>query len=65
MDVALPVPASTRCHRFLGASTISSPSRLVHVVEGVLQKSGVVQSFKIVDPVLLVFGSHVLYSRDI
>jgi hypothetical protein len=31
----------------------------------VFRNSGVVQSFKIVDPVLFVFGSHVLYSRDL
>jgi len=47
---------------FPGASTISSSSRFV--VEGVFRESGVVQSFKMVDPVLFVFGSHVLYSRD-
>jgi len=46
---------------FPGASTVSSPSRLV--VEGVFRKSGVVHSFKKVDPVLFIFGSHVLYSR--
>jgi len=34
------------------------------VVEGVFRKSGVVHSFKMVDPVLFVFGSHVLYSRE-
>jgi hypothetical protein len=27
----------------------------------VFRKSGVVHSFKVVDPVLFVFGSHVLY----
>jgi hypothetical protein len=48
---------------FPGASTISSSSKFV--VEGVFQKSGVVQSFKMVDPVLFVFGCHVLYSRDL
>jgi hypothetical protein len=46
-----------------GASTISSPSRFV--VEGVFRESGVVHSFKMVDPILFVFGSHVLYSRDL
>ena len=45
------------------ASTISSSSR--SVVEGVFRKSGVVHSFKMVDPILFVFGSHVLYSRDL
>jgi len=48
---------------FPGASTISSSSRFV--IEGVFRKSGVVHSFEIVDPVLFVFGSHVLYSRDL
>jgi hypothetical protein len=47
---------------FPGASTISSPSRFV--VEGMFWKSGVIHSFEMVDPVLFVFGSHVLYSRD-
>ena len=47
---------------FPGASTISSTSRFV--VEGVFRGSGVVHSFKVVDPVLFVFESHVLYSRD-
>jgi len=32
---------------------------------GLFRKSGVVHSFKMVDPVLFVFGSHVLYSRDL
>jgi len=45
------------------ASTIPSSSRFV--VEGVFRKSGVVHSFKMVDPVVFVFGSHVLYSRDL
>jgi hypothetical protein len=48
---------------FLGASTVSSSSRFV--VEGVFRESGVVHSFKVVDPVLFVFESHVLYSRDL
>jgi hypothetical protein len=48
---------------FPGASTISFPSRFV--VEGMFRKSGVVHSFKMVDPVLFVFGFHVLYSRDL
>ena len=46
---------------FPGASTISSSSRFV--VEGVFRMSGVIHSFKMVDSVLFVFGSHVLYSR--
>ena len=48
---------------FPGASTVSSSSRFV--VEGVFRQSGVVHSFKVVDPVLFVFESHVLYSRDL
>jgi len=48
---------------FPGASTISSSSRFV--VEGVFRQSGVVHSFKMVDPVLFVFESHILYSRDL
>ena len=48
---------------FPGASTISSSSRFV--VEGVFRKSGVVYFFELVDPVLFVFGSHILYSRDL
>jgi len=48
---------------FPGASTISSSSRFV--VDGVFRQSGVVHSFKVVDPVLFVFESHVLYSRDL
>jgi len=48
---------------FPGASTISSSSRFV--VEGVFRESGVVHSFKLVDPVLFLFESHVLYSRDL
>ena len=48
---------------FSGASMISSSSRFV--VEGVFRKSGVVHSSEMVDPVLFVFGSHVLYSRDL
>ena len=48
---------------FPGSSTISSSSRFVF--EGVIQESGAVHSFKVVDPVLFVFESHVLYSRDL
>ena len=48
---------------FPGASTVPSSSRFV--VEGVFRESGVVHSFKVVDPVLFVFESHVLYSRDL
>jgi hypothetical protein len=31
----------------------------------VFRKSVFVLSFKMIDPVLFVFGSHVLYSRDL
>ena len=48
---------------FPGESTISSSLRFV--VEGVFWESGVVHSFKVVDPVLFVFESHVLYSREL
>ena len=48
---------------FPGASTISSSSRFA--VEGVCRQSGVVHSFEVVDPVLFVFESHVLYSREL
>ena len=48
---------------FPAAPTISSTSSFV--VEGVFRKSGVVHSFEMVDPVLFVFGSYVLCSRDL
>ena len=48
---------------FPGASTASSSPRLV--VEGMYRESGVVHSFEVVDAVLFVFESHVLYSRDL
>ena len=48
---------------FPAASTISSSSRFV--VEGMFREAVVVHSFKMVDPVLFVFESHVLYSRDL
>ena len=41
-------------------STVSSSSRFV--VEGMFRQSAVVHSFKMVDPVLFVFGSYVVYS---
>jgi len=41
------------------------PYSLGFVVEGVFGESGVVHSFELVDPVLFVFESHVLYSRDL
>ena len=43
---------------FPGVSTVSSSSRFV--VEGVRRESGIVHSFKLVDPVLFVFEPHVL-----
>ena len=48
---------------FPGASMVSSSSRFV--VEGVFWESGVVHSLKVVDPVLFVFESDVLYSRNL
>jgi len=48
---------------FPGAS--ANPSSSGFVGEGVFQESGVVHSFKVVDPVLFVFESLVLYSRDL
>ena len=42
-------------------ATISPSSRFV--VDGVFRQSGVVHSFKVVDPVLFVFGSHVFYNN--
>jgi len=48
---------------FPGASAI--PSSPGFVVQGVFRQSGVVHSFELVDPVLFVFESHVLYSRDL
>ena len=48
---------------FRGASTISSSSGFEG--EGVFRESGVVHSFEVVYPVLFVFESHVLYSRDL
>jgi hypothetical protein len=48
---------------FTGASTISSSS--MFVVEGVFREADVVHSFKMVDPLLFMFGSHVLHSRDL
>ena len=48
---------------FPGASAISSSSSFV--VEGVFRQSGVVHSFKMVEPVSFVFESHVLYFRDL
>jgi len=48
---------------FPGAPTVSSSSRFVF--EDAFRESGVVHSFKMVDLVLFVFESHVLYSRDL
>jgi len=46
-----------------GASMISSSSRFV--VEGLFRESVVVHSLKVVDPILFVFGSYILYSKDL
>ena len=48
---------------FAGASTVSSYSTFV--VEGVFRVSDDVRYLEVVDPVLFVFESHVLYSRDL
>ena len=48
---------------FPGASAI--PSSPGFVGEGVFRESVVVHSFEVVNPVLFVFESHVLYSRDL
>ena len=48
---------------FPGASAI--PSFPGFVGEIMYRESGVVNYFEVVDPVLLVFESHVLYSRDL
>ena len=48
---------------FPGASAIPTSSRFV--AEGVFRESGVVRSFEVVGPVLFVFESHILYSRDL
>ena len=47
---------------FPGASTFSSSSRFV--VEGVFRES-VISSLKVADPILFVFGSYILYSRNL
>ena len=47
---------------FLWSSRTSSSLRIIF--EGVFRQSGVAHSFKMVDPVLFVFGFHILYSRD-
>jgi len=47
----------------LGASIISSSSGFV--VEGLFRESVVIHSFKVVDPILFVFGSYTLYSKDL
>jgi hypothetical protein len=48
---------------FPGASAI--PSSPGFLGEGIFRESGVVHSFEVVDPVLFVFKSHALYSRDL
>jgi hypothetical protein len=47
----------------IAGSTISVPWRFVF--DGVFRQSGVVQSFKVPDPVLFVFESRGLYFRDL
>ena len=47
---------------FPGASMISLS--LGFVVEGMFRES-VIHSLKVVGPILLVFGSYILYSRDL
>ena len=48
---------------FPGEPTISSSSGIG--VEGVFRESIVIHSFTLVDPILLVFDSYFLYSRDL
>ena len=48
---------------FPGASVV--PSSPVLVGEAVFRQSVVVRSLEVADPVLFVFESHVLYSRDL
>jgi hypothetical protein len=48
---------------FSGAPTNSSSSRLA--AEGVFRESIVIHSFKMVNPVLSVFGAHFLCSRNL
>ena len=48
---------------FPGASAIPSSPGLVG--KGIFRKCCVVHSFEVVDPVLFVFESHILYSRDL
>jgi len=48
---------------FPGASTSSSSSGFV--VESVFRESVVIHSLKVVDPILFVFDSYILYSRDL
>ena len=48
---------------FPRASTVSSSPRFV--VEVVFRESGVVNSLKMVDPVLFVFGSQITHNVDI
>ena len=48
---------------FPGASAI--PFSPGFVGEGIFREFGVVHSFEVVDPVLFVFVSRVLYSRDL
>jgi len=48
---------------FPWASTISLS--LGFVIEDMFWESVVIHSFKVVDPILFVFGSYILYSRDL
>jgi len=48
---------------FPGASTISLS--WVFVVEGVFWESVIIHSLKVVDPILFVFGSYIMYSKDV
>ena len=52
----------TEQHKLQENNTNNSSSRFV--VEGVFRQSGVVRPFKVVDPVLFIFVSHVLYSSS-
>ena len=48
---------------FPGASTVSSSSGFV--VKGVSRQPVVIHSLEVVDPILFVFGSYILCSRDL
>ena len=61
--VLLPCSGIDALPSFLRASTISPSPRFIF--EDVFQQSDVVHSFKMVDPVLFVYGFHIFYSRDL